>query len=59
MADTEYTKGYRAGYDFARAETEARIIKWLESKSECTPMRGHDWSGDCYCETIALIKGGK
>lgn len=30
MADTEYTKGYRAGYDFAVAETTAKIIKDLK-----------------------------
>jgi hypothetical protein len=35
----------------------SRIIKLLESKSECKPESGHDWNGDCYCEIIALIKG--
>jgi hypothetical protein len=40
----------------ARQERE-RIIKLLESKSECKPESGHDWNGDCYCEVIALIKG--
>jgi hypothetical protein len=30
MADTEYTKGYRVGYDFAVAETTAKIIKDLK-----------------------------
>jgi hypothetical protein len=30
VADTEYTKGYRAGYDFAVAETTDRIIKDLK-----------------------------
>jgi hypothetical protein len=33
------------------------IIKLLESKSECKPISGHDWNGDCYCEIIGLIKG--
>lgn len=42
-----------------RKQEQERIIKLLEDRSECTPMRGHDWNGDCYCEVIALIKGDK
>jgi len=38
---------------------QERIIKLFESRSQCSPMKGHDWNGDCYCEHIALIKGEK
>jgi hypothetical protein len=64
MVDTEYTKGYRAGYDFARAETEACIIKLLEDYDFSTIWRQVAWSPDAWesfgsDDLTALIKGEK
>lgn len=47
-ADQAYVQGYEAA--------EARIIKLLETESRCKGTE-HDYNGDCYCDTIALIKG--
>jgi hypothetical protein len=69
MADTEYTKGYRAGYDFARVETEGRIMRllndtdkhlviWDKSLKKTTNRLIH--GPKCgICTAIALIKGDK
>jgi hypothetical protein len=53
MSNSFWDKGFVSG---AKAERE-RIIKLFESRSECSPITGHDWNGNCYCEHIALIKG--
>jgi hypothetical protein len=59
MADTEYTKGYRAGYDFASAETEARIIKLIEPEVAIHKEQGLWASADYLTHLIALIRGEK
>lgn len=33
-----------------------RIIALLEAESRCKGNE-HDYNGDCYCDTIAFIKG--
>jgi len=63
MPETEYTKGYRAGYDFARAETQTRIIELLDKDywhSQLFNFSEVICLADCeMCKTIALIKGMK
>jgi hypothetical protein len=60
MADTEYTKGYRAGYDFARVETEGRIMRLLNDRDKSlkkTKNRLIHGPKCGICTAIALIKG--
>jgi len=63
MAETEYTKGYRAGYDYARAETETRIIKLLSKDywhSQVFDFAEVICLADCeMCKTIDHIKGNQ
>lgn len=39
-----------------RKQEQERIIALLEELSMCD-YRGHDYSGSCYCEEVAIIKG--
>jgi hypothetical protein len=60
MTETEAIRqNYELGVMAGEAREQQRIIKLFESRSQCSPIRGHDWNGDCYCEHIALIKGEK
>ena len=53
----EQNRSWNLGHDRGQQDERERIIKLLESKSECRPESGHDWNGGCYCEEIAFIKG--
>ena len=53
---SEQNRSWNLGFDRGVRTEQERIIKLLESKSECRPESGHDWNGGCYCEEIAFIK---
>ena len=59
LTGTQAHAHWLTGKQMGTYEERERIIELLESKSECKPISGHDWNGDCYCEVIALIKGEK
>ena len=51
-------KMYQMGIAKGVEQERERIVGLLESLSECKAEPAHDDNGDCYCDTVALIKAG-
>jgi hypothetical protein len=51
-------KMYQMGIAKGVEQERERIVGLLESLSECKAEPAHDDNGDCYCDTVALIRAG-
>jgi hypothetical protein len=55
--DAGLTKWMSKAYQTGKQDERQRIIGLLEALSECKAEPNHDDFGDCYCATVALLKG--